>query len=52
MVAALRARGIPTLYLLFDGEQHGFRQASNIERALKAEAAFFDALAFGVSNDA
>ncbi len=50
MVAALRARGIPTLYLLFDGEQHGFRQASNIERALKAEAAFFDALAFGVSN--
>ena len=47
MVAALRAQGIPTLYLLFAGEQHGFRQASNIERALKAEAAFFDSLAFG-----
>jgi dipeptidyl aminopeptidase/acylaminoacyl peptidase len=47
MVAALRARGIPTLYLLFDGEQHGFRQAVNIERALEAEAAFFQAEAFG-----
>ena len=47
MVAALRARDIPTLYLLFDGEQHGFRQAVNIERALDAEAAFFQAEAFG-----
>lgn len=52
MVAALRARGIPALYLLFAGEQHGFRQASNIQQALQAEAAFFDALAFGVSTDA
>jgi len=47
MVAALRARGIPTLYLLFAGEQHGFRQAANIERALEAEAAFFQAEVFG-----
>ena len=47
MVSALRARGVPTLYLLFDGEQHGFRQAVNIERALEAEAAFFQAEAFG-----
>ncbi|SCK11684.1 Dipeptidyl aminopeptidase/acylaminoacyl peptidase [Variovorax sp. HW608] len=47
IVAALRARGIPTLYLLFDGEQHGFRQAVNIERALEAEAGFFQAEAFG-----
>ncbi|MEJ8814790.1 prolyl oligopeptidase family serine peptidase [Variovorax ureilyticus] len=47
MVAALRSRGIPTLYLLFAGEQHGFRQAPNIERALEAEAAFFQAEAFG-----
>ncbi|SEB23471.1 prolyl oligopeptidase family serine peptidase [Variovorax sp. YR216] len=47
MVAALRSRGIPTLYLLFAGEQHGFRQAANIERALEAEAAFFQAEAFG-----
>ena len=47
MVKALRSRGIPTLYLLFAGEQHGFRQASNIEQALRAEATFFDAVAFG-----
>jgi len=47
MVAALRARGISTVYLLFPGEQHGFRQAVTIERALEAEAAFFQAEAFG-----
>jgi dipeptidyl aminopeptidase/acylaminoacyl peptidase len=47
MVSALRARGVPTLYLLFDGEQHGFRQAVNIERALEAEAAFFQTEVFG-----
>jgi hypothetical protein len=47
MVAAVRARGIPPLSLLCDGEQHGFRQAVNIERAHEAEAAFFQAEAFG-----
>jgi dipeptidyl aminopeptidase/acylaminoacyl peptidase len=41
MVAALRRRGIPCLYLLFDGEQHGFRRADNIKRALDAELYFF-----------
>jgi len=46
MVSALRARGVPALYLLFAGEQHGFRQAQNIERALEAEAAFFGTEAF------
>ncbi|VTU28234.1 esterase [Variovorax sp. PBS-H4] len=50
MVSALRARGIPTLYLLFAGEQHGFRQAHNIERALEAEAAFFKAEAFAIAE--
>src|SRR6202030_3010251 len=29
MVEALRRRGIPVGYLLFVGEQHGFRQAQN-----------------------
>ncbi len=43
MVAALRRRGIPCLYLLFDGEQHGFRRADNIKRALDAELYFFAA---------
>lgn len=40
MVAALREKGIPFAYLLFEGEQHGFRQASNIKRAIEAELYF------------
>ena len=32
MVEALRQRRIPFLYLLFGGEQHGFRRADNIKR--------------------
>jgi dipeptidyl aminopeptidase/acylaminoacyl peptidase len=46
MVAALRRRGIPVGYLLFDGEQHGFRRADNIKRALDAELYFYAALIF------
>ena len=41
MVEALRQRRIPFLYLLFDGEQHGFRRADNIKRALDAELYFY-----------
>jgi dipeptidyl aminopeptidase/acylaminoacyl peptidase len=41
MVEALRRRHIPCLYLLFEGEQHGFRHADNIKRALDAELYFF-----------
>ncbi len=41
MVEALRARGVPVAYLLFDGEQHGFRRAGNIVRALEAELSFY-----------
>ncbi|CAA9521930.1 MAG: Prolyl oligopeptidase family protein [uncultured Thermomicrobiales bacterium] len=41
MVAALRAKGIATEYVLFEGEGHGFRQAPNIRRALEAELAFY-----------
>ena len=48
MVDALRRKGIPVGYLLFTGEQHGFRQARNIKRALDAELYFFAALAFRV----
>ena len=47
MVAALRRRGVPCLYLLFDGEQHGFRRADNIKRALDAELYFFAAFLSG-----
>jgi dipeptidyl aminopeptidase/acylaminoacyl peptidase len=41
IVDALRARRRPVAYLLFDGEQHGFRRAENIRRALDAELSFY-----------
>src|SRR5204862_441489 len=46
MVEALRGRGIPVGYLLFAGEQHGFRRAETIKRALDAELYFYAALVF------
>jgi dipeptidyl aminopeptidase/acylaminoacyl peptidase len=46
MVDALRRRGIPCGYLLFAGEQHGFRRAENIKRALDAELYFYAELVF------
>jgi dipeptidyl aminopeptidase/acylaminoacyl peptidase len=44
MVAELKERGIPFAYFLFDGEQHGFRKAETIKRALDAELYFFSSL--------
>ncbi len=41
IVAALQAKGVPVAYLLFEGEQHGFRSADNIVAALEAELVFF-----------
>ena len=41
IVEALEARGVPVAYLLFEGEQHGFRSADNIVTALEAELTFF-----------
>lgn len=41
IVDAVRAKGIPVAYVTFDGEQHGFRQAPNIKRALEAEGYFY-----------
>ena len=41
IVDALRTRKVPVAYLLFDGEQHGFRRAENIRRALDAELSFY-----------
>jgi len=46
MVTALRQKGITTQYLLFAGEQHGFRQGMNIAWALDAEFYFYDTLVF------
>jgi dipeptidyl aminopeptidase/acylaminoacyl peptidase len=41
MVEALKKKGAPVGYLLFSGEQHGFRKAENIKRALDAELYFY-----------
>lgn len=41
MVNALRAKGLPVAYVTFEGEQHGFRQAANIKRALDGELYFY-----------
>jgi dipeptidyl aminopeptidase/acylaminoacyl peptidase len=41
IVAALRERGIPHAYLLYEGEGHGFRKAENIIGSLEAELSFY-----------
>jgi dipeptidyl aminopeptidase/acylaminoacyl peptidase len=52
MVEALRAKGLPHAYLLFEGEQHGFRKAETIERAYEAELSFYgQVLGFEPADD-
>jgi dipeptidyl aminopeptidase/acylaminoacyl peptidase len=41
MVDALRAKGLPVAYVLYAGEQHGFRKAENIKRTLDGEFYFY-----------
>ncbi len=41
MVDALIKKGLPVAFIQFDGEQHGFRQAASIKRALDAELYFY-----------
>lgn len=41
MVEALRKKGVPVAYVPFEGEQHGFRRAENIKRALDGEMYFY-----------
>jgi dipeptidyl aminopeptidase/acylaminoacyl peptidase len=41
MVEALRQKGVPVAYVAFAGEQHGFRRAENIKRALDGELYFY-----------
>jgi dipeptidyl aminopeptidase/acylaminoacyl peptidase len=48
MVSALRAKGLPVAYIPFAGEQHGFRRAENIKRALESELYFYSRV-FGFS---
>jgi dipeptidyl aminopeptidase/acylaminoacyl peptidase len=41
MYSAVRAKGLPVAYVLFAGEQHGFRVAANISRCFEAELYFY-----------
>ncbi len=41
IVAALREKGLPVAYRLYEGEQHGLRQAENIKDSLEAELSFY-----------
>jgi len=41
IVDALRLKGVPVAYMTFEGEQHGFRQAKHLQRALDGELSFY-----------
>jgi dipeptidyl aminopeptidase/acylaminoacyl peptidase len=41
MFEAVRTREIPTVYVLFQGEQHGFRKAESIKRSFEGELYFY-----------
>jgi dipeptidyl aminopeptidase/acylaminoacyl peptidase len=41
MFDTVKAKGLQTAYIAFAGEQHGFRMAENIKRALEAELYFY-----------
>ncbi len=41
MFDAVKAKGLPVALLMFEGEQHGFRRAATIRRALEAELHFY-----------
>ncbi|XP_022335106.2 dipeptidyl aminopeptidase 4-like [Crassostrea virginica] len=41
MFKAVLAKGLPTVLIIFKGEQHGFRKAENIQKALDGEFYFF-----------
>ena len=41
IVEALKRNGVRCEYIGFEGEQHGFRKAENLKRAVEAELAFY-----------
>jgi dipeptidyl aminopeptidase/acylaminoacyl peptidase len=52
MVEALRQKKLPVAYLIFEGEQHGFRRQETIRRALEAELYFYSRIfAFEPADD-
>ena len=52
LAEALRRKGLPFAYLLFEGEQHGFRKALTIRRVAEAELWFYgQVLGFEPADD-
>jgi dipeptidyl aminopeptidase/acylaminoacyl peptidase len=41
MFEAIKEKGLPVAYILFENEGHGFRQAENIKKALDSEFYFY-----------
>lgn len=41
MFDAVKEKGLPCAFVLFEGEQHGFRKAENVQKALDGEFLFF-----------
>lgn len=41
MVDALKEKGVPVAYVLYEGEAHGFRRAENIKRTMELEQWFY-----------
>lgn len=50
MFTALKNKNIPVAYVAFAGEQHGFRKAETIKKALDSELYFYNRI-FGLSAD-
>jgi dipeptidyl aminopeptidase/acylaminoacyl peptidase len=52
MIDILRGKNLPVAYVAFDKEQHGFRMAQNIKRALDAELYFYSRIfGFQLADD-
>lgn len=49
MYRSLRNKGLPTCYLLYEGEGHGFRKAETQKSVIDSEFAFYTRL-FGISH--
>ena len=49
MAEALGRKGVKVVYVTFEGEQHGFRKAENIIRALEEELQFYREV-FGIDT--
>lgn len=50
MVNAMKKKGLPVSYITFEGEQHGFRRAENIQKSLIGELTFYCRV-FGINRD-